>query len=163
MVNIVNCHLFEANGILSSQFDSLYLTPSPLNIQWYRNSQLIPGANSNKIKLIGSGNYHAELSNYYGCVDYSDTISVVSGINEEEYNSLKVYPNPGRDQINFEFTERVEGVFKVYDIRGVLIDSFEIDSNSKVLDVASWNEGVYIYRIENERGEMNGKIIVNRK
>ncbi|QNL21399.1 T9SS type A sorting domain-containing protein [Hyphobacterium sp. CCMP332] len=161
IANIINCQYFKFESTISKDNDSIGINNENLNVQWYRNNQLIPGANSNKIKLIGSGNYHAELSNYYGCVDYSDTISVVSGINEEEYNSLKVYPNPASSQINFEFSERAEGIIQIFDIRGVKIRSIKIDSKSELLDVSSWNEGVYIYRIENERGVVNGKLLVN--
>ncbi len=159
-IDIIDCDYFKKELFINRQLDSLQIQNSVLDIQWYLNNQAIPGATSNKIRLIGSGNYHAELSNYYGCVDYSDTISVVSGIGEETYNSLKIYPNPGRGQINFEFTEQAQGNLQLFDIRGMVIKSIEINSKSLILDVSAWNEGVYIYKIETNSGVLNGKIVV---
>lgn len=72
----------------------------------------------------------------------------VTTLNTE--SGVKVYPNPGKDWINFEFSEAQNYTsLEILDLQGRLIRSIPINSNSPQLiqlDISNLDPGLYFYK-----------------
>jgi uncharacterized repeat protein (TIGR01451 family) len=85
--------------------------------------------------------------------------TVVDKLSTEAFDlsRIKMYPNPVADMLYLEVpnTLKVNSI-QLFDISGKLIIAFE---NHKTLDVNGINQGMYILRIETDKGEFNQKVI----
>ncbi len=77
--------------------------------------------------------------------------------------SLSLYPNPASEQVEVAYQIPKDGILKVYDYQGQLIDEKPLDggNSSLILKLEDWVSGVYLYQleIEGERLE-SGKLVV---
>jgi hypothetical protein len=78
-----------------------------------------------------------------------------------EKNELLVYPNPVNGQLNVTSGEKGQ-LFELFDVVGKLILSQKINENETKIDVTSYTNGTYLYKISNPNGEIvkNGKLII---
>lgn len=94
---------------------------------------------------------------------YLDACGV--GINENKNNlELKVYPNPSKSVVHFEISqfEKIDNlILEIYDINGKRVLTKLITTNKEVVDVRSFNYGIYYYRLLNENYISTGKIVIN--
>lgn len=78
-------------------------------------------------------------------------------------NSLKVFPNPVSDVLNFEMDYNKAATAVIMDITGrkIATESFELGKAS--LNVSNYNKGIYLYQVTNEEGKVikAGKFTVN--
>lgn len=82
----------------------------------------------------------------------------------EQEGKIKVYPNPGTDQIFFEFGQnfRDNSILSVYNILGVLIKEIPIYERRVSFKRNNLAKGIYIYRVENTGTEIyQGKFTFN--
>ncbi len=78
------------------------------------------------------------------------------GIDEAHDNSLKVaiaYPNPGKDVLNIRTGLRDAWV-EVYDVNGRLMYRQAITENVTGIDAGDWAEGVYVWKVISDGGEV---------
>ncbi len=80
---------------------------------------------------------------------------------EETAHLLSVYPNPARDQLRIESVEDIQEV-SMLDMHGKIINSWQINGKSHVLNIDQINPGVYWLRFWYRKGRINKKIIINR-
>ncbi|MEZ4887311.1 MAG: T9SS type A sorting domain-containing protein [Chitinophagales bacterium] len=109
------------------------------------------------VTIDEEGNFCEEL----GCVE---TVVDIENTEAQRHRGfLQISPNPVRGQATIEYQIPKEGVLKVYDYLGRLIDNriLDIGSSSLILEVGEWLSGVYLYsvEIEGERVE-GGKLVV---
>ncbi|MFN2262416.1 MAG: T9SS type A sorting domain-containing protein [Psychroflexus sp.] len=73
---------------------------------------------------------------------------------------LAIYPNPSESYFSIEGTENLSiEKLKIYDLQGKLIKT--LDSNSEnTYDSSDLNRGVYILKINGEKGVFNQKLVV---
>ena len=84
------------------------------------------------------------------------------GLDENKNIESKVFPNPVTDLLNIDFAEVVTGSVSIINQMGQVILRKELTSqNNAQINMANLTNGVYIYQINNEFGDMisNGKII----
>jgi len=81
---------------------------------------------------------------------YTDTTLSINELNNINY---KVYPNPIKNQVNFEINDFEK--ITIYDISGKLI----LETKSNIVNMKNVQNGVYLYRIHKENKIINGKII----
>ncbi len=69
---------------------------SNLNLQWYFNNNDIFGANDTLLVAQSNGDYFSLVTDSFGCVNYSDTLTLLTVGNHpyEMNNYVQVYPNP---------------------------------------------------------------------
>jgi hypothetical protein len=82
---------------------------------------------------------------------------------EKAASTVKVYPNPATDVINFSINYNKVSKVAIMDITGRLIETVDFNLNNARVDVSNYNSGVYFYQITNNNGEVvkSGKITVN--
>ena len=110
---------------------------------------------------------------------YIDSVSVylkdsTANIEEEEntkehnIQTVKLYPNPAKEQITIEFNSRIKEntYFELYDILGSKVMYRQLLSNNNKVNVStkSLNKGVYSYRITvNDKVISTDKLIIIKK
>ena len=94
------------------------------------------------------------------------TFSVNAGINEATKiaQSVKVYPNPAKDVINFSVDGNLAKTISVMDITGKLLENISITDSETKLDLSTYTSGIYLYQIKASTGEVikSGKFNVTK-
>ena len=90
-----------------------------------------------------TGIYTQTLTNTVGC-DSTITLDLTveyTGL-EEQYSTIRVYPNPVHQDLHVVSDQILEGRFSIYDIRGRLIVQDKLNSNG-IIEVDAMTSGVY--------------------
>ena len=72
-----------------------------------------------------------------------------------------LFPNPANSVLNINSSEIINDI-KVIDVTGRTIHNVAVEDNSTVIDVTNFNPGVYIIRIQTNKGLEHHKIQVTR-
>lgn len=84
------------------------------------------------------------------------------GIEETDKDeSVKVYPNPASNYVNFEFENRKQGVLSIYNMNSKLVYSEEINSEKHQINTNKFAKGLYLYSFKTEEKVIFGKFTVN--
>lgn len=98
-------------------------------------------------------------------VTYLKTLPAPTSVQElENGTNINVYPNPTSDFVNVVLDVELQGSIEIYNVNGQLIDSQQITQLNTTFDVSNQNNGVYLYILRGESGEMlsTGKFTVAR-
>ncbi len=81
--------------------------------------------------------------------------------NSEENNPATVYPQPARDNITFKFKAEDAEELRVYNSKGVLIKTYNINKASTFKIEEALQAGVYFYTVQYKRAKtLSGKFII---
>lgn len=93
------------------------------------------------------------------------SIALNSALSEVEAagNSLKVYPNPVSDVLNFDMEYNKSATISIMDITGKKVENVNFAFNKATVNVSTYNKGIYLYQIVNNDGKLikAGKFTVN--
>lgn len=151
-------------------------------IQWYRQNISINGANSYSYTVTRPGDYKVIVTNpNTGCSRLStnkitavvncrtENPNLISG-NEDDYNTLQVYPNPTSGSFNVEsiFSDESDGnaTILIYDITGkqILNTTAPVAAGmlNTTLDFGSgFPNGVYLLKATFNGNEIETKVMLN--
>jgi hypothetical protein len=110
------------------------------------------------------GEYYFVLHSYYNnllsCYD-SDTVKINylnpnAGVIESENFDFSIFPNPTTGQITLQSEHRVESVI-ITDINGKQV--LQIESPPSIIDISSFEQGIYFLQIETREGIVTTKIV----
>jgi hypothetical protein len=78
------------------------------------------------------------------------------GLNEKSIGdlALNVYPNPASTAVYFSTTDENATKMVVYDVTGKVILSQAFENGKSVLNVADYNNGLYLYKVFTKSGEV---------
>jgi hypothetical protein len=133
---------FAGNDVNVIPGDSVFIGQeiSNLNCNWYNASGSLIASNISGIYVQPtSDTYYVVEQNLCGTITY-DTVNVnVSGvgINENKFNSIKVYPNPSTGNISFELSNSdvTELNIKVIDVTGKIVFDKTINSGERMFNL----------------------------
>ncbi len=85
--------------------------------------------------------------------------------NPEEDQEIRIYPNPAKDvfMVSIPWLVNCEWTVGVFDLFGIKVDEIEVspDQSEAVIDVSSWQKGLYLVRIRSGDGNSaSGKVVV---
>ncbi len=102
---------------------------------------------------LTTGSYQVVVVDANGCLDSSSVfVGVGVGIAEMIQGiEVNLYPNPANDHITVEITYNEIAVIEIIDIVGKQILRSEMN-NKIIIDVNSYKEGMYLYRISTLEG-----------
>jgi len=94
-----------------------------------------------------------------------DTIDITWTTNPEfieiTNNSLKIYPNPTKDKLFISTNGKIANpIIQVFDTRGKLMFSKNINSNNSEIDVSQWSKGIYFVKFYSDSNIIIKKVIV---
>ena len=108
-------------------------------------------------RQIGVG---GNIENWSLEICYDDLLSVTSS----ELAQFKMYPNPSTDIVNITLPQSITDLnsIEVFDIAGRQIESINSFENLNAIqfNVSAFNSGVYIVRLNTEKGSFAKKLIV---
>ncbi len=91
---------------------------------------------------------------------YQPNYVSVNDIIEQENDIPIIYPNPANDYLNLEHSSDCNISFiEIFNIHGELVKSNRIENNKKIIRVKSLSDGVYIIRIQTDKGLVIKKMI----
>ncbi len=70
-----------------------------------------------------------------------------------------IYPNPVNNRLNINLTNAENGLIKVVDLHGKLIDQLKYESRSFEINTSAWPNGIYILCISDKNGSISKKVI----
>ena len=139
------------------------------NIQWYKDSVAIAGANSNEYTMIiDSGvcaNYYLEanVDANSGCkgVSLIENFCGSVGIEEELLSLTKLIPNPTSGELNIMLDRNLEKHFSysIYNSIGKLVMREYVNSYQRTINISNFDKGMYFVRIEQGKHQVMKKII----
>ncbi|WP_343634998.1 SBBP repeat-containing protein [Fluviicola sp.] len=101
----------------------------------------IPGATAQSFTPATNGNYAVEIT-VNGCTETSGCITVTTvGLESEEQNGLKIYPNPVLENLFIETPESVTIQFA--DISGKIIQTEQLTAGGNTISLSKLTAGVY--------------------
>lgn len=129
--------------------DSTVRLTSYTNTLFYPNDSILFKVRFNILQpgSLCSGDIYAVNSLLNGDICTSGIIDCTSSLTEQDaFPALKLYPNPFAEHIAISGLP-AEGVVKLLDSKGKLLQEKDLKSNSIVVDMADYAAGIYILRI----------------
>ena len=122
--------------------------------QWYKDGNIINGANTKTYSPTENGNYTVEVEDPQDCTGKSDAYNFTfTGLEHFHNGQLKIFPNPGNGQyILKSFSNTNEKInIEIFNSKGGIVysaklDSFEKGSEAKI-DITKQAPGIYILRV----------------
>lgn len=102
--------------------------------------------------------------------DYNDPIvtnttqNIVSsalGLNDFKQEDLKLYPNPAKNNVNFESEELIEQM-EFYNLNGAKVMTVKPNTNKTQVDVSALQNGVYIVKVQSKSGVVNKRLVIHQ-
>jgi Secretion system C-terminal sorting domain len=76
-------------------------------------------------------------------------------------STINVYPNPTSDKINVEFAKSATGILQIVSITGTVMSNQTIrEANQTILDLTTFESGIYFVRFQAENGIITTKKII---
>lgn len=104
------------------------------------------------IHRYGKFEFTAKVCTETKYISVTDTliINLVTGVTNNTINTIKLYPNPARTNLNVNFGDYTKLVGYMIAIRnnlGSIVYIAPITQTSTLLDIKSWSKGVYLVQI----------------
>ncbi len=141
---------------------SVYGGTAPYTYSW---------VNGQTTAVIGSqckGTYCCTVTDKNGCIQ-TTCVNVVTGITDIKQGSsqITVYPNPGNGMFTMvvKSDKSIVKNIEVYNVLGEQVYSQSgIYSSTFNIDLSSQPEGIYLYRVLSDKGELagEGKVVIER-
>lgn len=125
--------------------DTLTIT-SNVSMQWYLNNTQIVGATDTVHVAQTSGNYFVMVTDSFGCVNYSDTITVtITSVDDLEEKFLSVYPNPTSTNISIELSQKGNYSYIISNVLGKVLDSQILSYKEQPIQInmRQFKNGIY--------------------
>lgn len=153
---------------ISTQTPNSYMLESSIDNgnQWYINGNMIPGETNKTVDagIYRDGWYYTIVTSSNGCVsDTSNQIyMILEGINKENLNNIKIYPNPNAGEFQIETNKLMNGKYtvRVYTTLGFLVETFIMDSTENSIRLKDVSPGIYYIIIENDNNIYKSSLII---
>jgi hypothetical protein len=96
---------------------------------------------------------------YFGVSGQSAPAYVLVGINEQNSDQFKVYPNPANDAVYINSSSEILSVRVMNNLGQLMIDKTVNTLNYKV-DVSKYDRGIYFISIVTKEGQTMRKIAI---
>ena len=151
-----------AKPTITKDINNNLVSSSTYNNSWYKDATLLSDT-TQQIKPSSSGNYYVKVTKN-GCsspLSDANAYVVTAIINYSNDESIKIYPNPVRQQLKIDFKINGQTQLKLtmYDLNGKLVFSKEKIANGDLIDLSSISTGNYFIRLI----YANGKILFTDK
>jgi len=126
--------------------------------QWYKQNELIPGANQQELTSTGDGMYYVIVTENGCSSDPSDAFIVTDIEKIGSKGMVEVYPNPVDKNLTIVPVDNKVVSYEFIDLLGKLVKKGSI-SGKTVIETGSFIPGVYLLKINNGKTKETIKII----
>ena len=137
------------------------------SLQWYFNSSIITNETDTFLIAQNNGDYFLTVTDSFSCVNYSDTISILTIGTEnltENNKEVLIYPNPANQQLFIQL-QTVEPLVKVemFDVFGKMVFNKSINNHQIVeLNLSNLSKGVYLLQLSLQNKLLEKKVVLSR-
>ena len=75
-------------------------------------------------------------------------------------NIIDIFPNPTSDIVNIYIDNYERSIINIYTLDGKMLKKLEPNMNNTLINTSSWDKGVYLIKIQNQKGISTHKLIV---
>ncbi len=93
-------------------------------------------------------------------LSYFINLSIVTGIFNNIFTNIEIYPNPTSDKFFIEGNDIINANIEIRNIIGMLLVSRKIKDMRTMIDLSAEAKGIYFIKIYNDNKQAVGKIIV---
>ncbi|MBW6481867.1 MAG: S8 family peptidase [Vicingaceae bacterium] len=136
--------------------DTLIIT-SNQNTQWFLNNNPLAGETDTLLFVQTSGDYFVSVTDSFGCINYSDTITVtIVGVDEFLSDDIRVYPNPTSTIITIEFNQKDVYSYTLSTVLGKVVNTQKLTPNLQQIQVnmSPYKNGIYFLTLFENAGNM---------
>lgn len=89
--------------------------------------------------------------------------SQTTGIDSEALSTVKAYPNPAKNNVNF-VVPNAEGTLTITSVTGQTVVSQPVENEVEKVNTHALNNGVYIYTVQDNAGQVikTNKLVINK-
>jgi uncharacterized protein YcnI len=134
--------------------------------QWYFEGMLMEGETNRQLIARTIGDYQVEITKGV-CTDISKLTNVPTGLDDDFFDNLSIYPNPTSGKLNIQFESGYFGQFgiSVFDVTGKLVMEVSGHKDSErfshQLDMDGLGNGLYILKLDVGGNTVQQKVILN--
>lgn len=146
------------DSVVFDTIDIAFNQPTQVEYKWLGKEARIPLLQINSLKVDSIG----EVVNSIQYVDSARTFNTVGISDLKEAKSLKIIPNPATTQFSVEMVEYLgpNAVMEIMDAKGAIVQQINFDQPEMQISVNHLPKGIYLVRIQSEKGTFNGKLLL---
>lgn len=115
---------------------------------------------SDTLEYAGTFEYYATAVYYFGESDPSNIEAIViTSIEHPKLASISIFPNPAKDRINIVSNEIIR-IAEITNLQGNVLIHEDINAKDFQINISSLESGIYILRLENNKGTSLKKIVI---
>ncbi len=137
-----------------------------LDLQWYYNTSVLSGENDTILVAQNNGDYFVQVIDSFGCINNSDTVSVVTVYHHELTlpQGLSFYPNPSKGQFNIQLPDvNTFQQIVVVDIQGKELIKTDLRKLKQItIDASFLPNGIYYIQFVSDKTLYLEKLILSR-
>lgn len=132
----------------------------------------VVGSTRLRVQMAYQGGQVTTLPNICGSYQYGEVEDYCANITDGNTNSLvdlasdyvSVYPNPANEQVTFEVLSTSVQTIELVDIVGKVIATTSVTSKFAQMNVNTYSNGTYFYRLKNVNGEVlaTDKLLISK-
>lgn len=160
----INLNVIPAMDVTTS-VSGVTITANETNAtyQWLdcgNGNTVISGATNQSYTASANGDY-AVILTANNCADTSACVVIDNvAIEEQAFNTLRIYPNPTRDLVVIELSDAHAATgIELRDVRGRLLDQVLITQEVITLNLSAYEVGVYFVVVSFSNGEQVQRIV----
>lgn len=135
---------------------------------WFYNDTYLDyfsGNNPDSATIIISSSSSIPKEGSYIYIDYLQFNGNVIGIDENHpnSNSISIFPNPSGETITVKLDSKEEFPIEliIYNSSGILITKISLSNQSTILNISTWEKGIYTLKLRSNKNIINKKLIIN--
>ena len=113
------------------------------------------------ITTAGTYRYHCGFHNFAGVIIASNASSIAESVIQP--TAFRINPNPASYSVTISIDESMIGrTLSVYDIIGKKMVDVQLETTNTKLETFSFANGVYFVTVENKRGRLTKKLVIQK-
>lgn len=135
-------------------------------LQWYYNINPLVGETDTFLIVQNNGDYFLTVTDSFSCVNYSDTITILTIGNQliEDGVEVKIFPNPTNNKLLVKTTlqQPIFGL-NLLDVTGKIVDAITPISNTQIeVNLEHLPKGIYYLQLHFKEYSITRKVILSR-
>jgi len=159
-------HALPQKPVLTLLGNDTLIYSSLLDLQWYYNTNVLTSENDTFLIAQNNGDYFLTVTDSFSCVNYSDTITILTIGNQSVVEDLvfDVFPNPTNNKLLVKTTAN-QSIFELnlLDVTGKIITKTVPKNNQLVeFNLEKLPNGVYYLQLLLKDNRVTKKVILSR-
>jgi uncharacterized repeat protein (TIGR01451 family) len=155
---------YTGQGIAAFTFDNILLPDSNTN-EAASHGFVTLAVKANKDLAVGDSIYN-RAGIYF---DFNEPvitnkaltrIATVTSIYTYTNTSLKIYPNPAKDNVRVEWNTKDKATLRLLDVSGKVIQTQMLNQNHTDIDLSKLSKGLYLIQLQTKEGVSTGKLLI---